>query len=65
MVMKITVNPDEEYVKQMREGLKMKNGHCPCLLEQSENTICMCKNFRDQTESGWCHCNLYYKEIIE
>lgn len=35
--------------------------YCPCSLEHSKDTICMCKMFREQTEPGPCHCGLYEK----
>lgn len=61
----ITLNPDPEMVKTIREGLKRRNGHCPCRLEQTEETRCICKEFRDQIADpefeGYCHCMLYYK----
>ncbi len=62
---KITLNPDQEIVKSIKEGLKAKNGHCPCRLEMTDDTKCMCKEFRDQIADpnyeGFCHCLLYYK----
>ncbi|MBQ2642766.1 MAG: ferredoxin thioredoxin reductase catalytic beta chain [Eubacterium sp.] len=64
--MKITFNEDRKVVDAIREGLKKKNGHCPCRLEETEDTMCMCKEFRDQVANpefeGFCHCRLYYKE---
>ena len=64
--MKITFNEDRKVVDTIREGLKKKNGHCPCRLEETEDTMCMCKEFRDQVANpefeGFCHCRLYYKE---
>lgn len=63
--MAVTLNPDAELVKTVKEGLRMKNGHCPCVLEVSEDTKCMCKEFREQIADpefeGYCHCMLYYK----
>ena len=63
--MNITLNPDEEIVKTVREGLMAKDGYCPCRLERTEDTKCMCKEFRDQIADpdfeGFCHCMLYYK----
>jgi ferredoxin-thioredoxin reductase catalytic subunit len=60
--MKIKVNPDKDFVKEMRNSLKDNNGYCPCSPFKNEDTKCMCKNFREQTETGYCHCGLYYKE---
>ena len=65
--MKITVNQDEAVVKTVREGLKRTGGFCPCRLEQTEDTKCMCKEFKEQIADpnfkGFCHCMLYYKSI--
>ena len=64
--MKITFNEDRKIVEAIREGLKKKNGHCPCRLEETEDTMCMCKEFREQIADpefeGFCHCRLYFKE---
>lgn len=64
--MKIRLNENEEIVKMVKEGLKKKNGYCPCRLERNEDTKCMCKEFREQIADanfeGYCHCMLYYKE---
>ena len=63
--MKITLNPNEEIVKIVKEGLARRNGYCPCRREMNEDTKCMCKEFRDQIADpnfeGFCHCMLYYK----
>ncbi len=65
--MKITVNQDEAVVKTVREGLKRTVGYCPCRLEQTEDTKCMCKEFKEQIADpnfeGFCHCMLYYKSL--
>ena len=64
--MAIRLNEDKELVARIREGLKMKDGYCPCRLEKKEDNKCMCKEFRDQIADpnfeGYCHCLLYYKE---
>ena len=50
----------------MKEGLKRTGGYCPCVRERSEDTKCMCREFREQVKDpdfeGYCHCMLYYKE---
>ncbi|MCD8196237.1 MAG: ferredoxin thioredoxin reductase catalytic beta chain [Lachnospiraceae bacterium] len=64
--MKIKLNPDEEIVKVVKAGLKEKGGYCPCRLDRTEDTKCMCREFREQIADpdfeGFCHCMLYYKE---
>jgi len=63
--MKITLNTDKEHVDKIRAKLKENDGYCPCVLIKNENTKCMCKEFIEQRESGYCHCKLYYKTIEE
>ena len=63
--MKIRLNENEKVVKMVKEGLKKKNGYCPCRLEMNEDTKCMCKEFREQIADenfeGYCTlCNFTY-----
>ena len=64
--MKITLNPDKEIVKTVKEGLKQTGGYCPCRLEHTEENKCICREFRAQMRDpdfhGYCHCMLYYKD---
>ena len=65
--MKISVNPAEKIAEVVREGLKRTGGYCPCRRERTEDTKCMCKEFREQMADpefeGFCHCMLYYKSL--
>ena len=61
--MKVKVNDNKELVEDIRTKLK-ENPHCPCKLEQTTDTICPCKEFRESKELGLCHCGLYYKTEI-
>lgn len=67
--MKILLNENEEIVKTVKEGLERTGGYCPCRLEKTEDTKCMCKEFREQIKDpdfeGFCHCLLYYKSNEE
>lgn len=62
---KVVLNPDENMVKMIKEGLERKGGYCPCKLEPIEENKCMCQEFREQIAdpdfTGFCHCQLYYK----
>ena len=58
--MKIKVNPDEEFVAEFRQKLNDNDGYCPCRREKTQDTKCMCKEFREM-EEGQCHCGLYIK----
>lgn len=59
--MKIRLNDDTELVKMIRGKLKDNDGFCPCAIDKTPDTKCMCKQFREQ-EKGECHCGLYIKE---
>lgn len=59
--MKIIKNPDSKKYEEITELVKKNDGYCPCLLFKTEDTKCMCKEFRDQTEPGSCHCGRFIK----
>ncbi len=65
--MKIRFNDDAEFVAKIRKGLLARELHCPCRVDMTEDTVCMCKEFREQIADpnfeGYCHCRLYYKEL--
>ncbi len=65
----IRLNEDKEIVATVKAGLKAKGGYCPCRVEKSPDTKCMCREFREQiadpTYEGYCHCLLYYKGYSE
>ena len=42
--MKIRLNENEEIVKSVKEGLEKTGGYCPCRLERTEDTKCMCRS---------------------
>ena len=62
---KVILNSDKEIVKTIREGLKKKDGSCPCRIPKTPENKCMCQEFRDQIADpnwyGFCHCLLYEK----
>jgi ferredoxin-thioredoxin reductase catalytic subunit len=67
--MKVTLNPDAEVVKMIKDGLKKTGGYCPCRRERTEENKCICQEFRNQMADpsfeGFCHCLLYYKSNEE
>ena len=58
--MSIRVNKDSKLVEEIRKQLKENGGYCPCSLVRTDDTKCMCREFREM-ESGTCHCGLYVK----
>ena len=67
--MSVRLNENVEIVKTIREGLKARDGYCPCRLEKTDENKCICKEFREQIADpafeGYCHCRLYYKSNKE
>ena len=64
--MKIRENENQEVVARIRDGLKAKDGFCPCKVGKLPENKCMCEEFKRQIADpdfeGFCHCMLYYKE---
>jgi len=59
--MAIRLSENKELAQGIREKLKKNGGYCPCRIERTEDTKCICKEFREQ-ESGECHCGLFIKD---
>ena len=58
--MRVILNPDKNYVEEIRAKLKANSNYCPCVLVKNADTTCMCKEVREM-EEGMCHCGLYIK----
>lgn len=59
----IKVTDNKEVKETVLAGLKHNKDkygkrYCPCSLIRDEDTVCMCKEFREM-EEGTCHCQLY------
>jgi hypothetical protein len=61
MSLKINPNPNDEVFKNMSQAVKDNDGYCPCMIEKSEDTKCICKEFKEQDSEGLCHCERYIK----
>ena len=59
--MSIKMTDNVKLQKIILDKLKENDGYCPCRIEQTPDTKCMCKEFREQTNTGTCHCGLYIK----
>ena len=59
--MKIIRNPDKDTASEVSKAVKENDGYCPCRVEKTADTKCMCKEFREQDYTGECHCGLYMK----
>lgn len=56
----IKYTDDTELKRQILQALKDNSGYCPCRIDHTPDTKCMCKEFRDM-EEGTCHCGLWVK----
>lgn len=58
-------NENAEIVAMIRQGLKEKDGFCPCKMGKEPENKCICEEFKAQIADpdfeGYCHCMLYYK----
>ncbi len=59
--LRISLNSDITKVNEVRKAIDANGGYCPCSIVKTEDTQCMCKNFKNQNTPGFCHCELYYK----
>ena len=41
--------------------VKQNDGYCPCAIWRTDDTKCMCKEFREQTQPGECACGRFEK----
>ena len=63
--MAVKLNEDKAVVQRIKDGLKAKDGYCPCRLPKTEEFKCICEEFRRQMADpefeDFCHCMSYYK----
>ena len=59
--MKIKTVDDKEFVKKVRLALAKNDNYCPCRVNKTPDTKCMCKEFRESEVGTICHCGLYEK----
>ena len=58
----VRINPDLDVAYKIMDSVRKNNGFCPCRVVNSEDTKCMCKEFRDSVlnnDYGFCHCGLF------
>lgn len=64
--MKVRFSDDKKRVEEVLQGLKAKDGYCPCKVGKKPENKCICQEFKQQIANpdfeGYCHCGLYYKE---
>ena len=60
-MLKIIKNPDNEFYEKITQAVKDNFNYCPCMLQKTQDTLCMCKAFREQDTEGYCHCRRFLK----
>lgn len=56
----VKMTGDQALAYEIIRSAKDKDGHCPCMLKDTDNTLCCCLAFRNQKQ-GTCHCGLWEK----
>lgn len=62
----VKLNPDCKFVEKLQAVMQKNGGYCPCRLLRTDANRCICDEFKaqiaDENFTGYCHCQLYYKE---
>ena len=59
---KIVLNDDLELVAEVNRQLQKTKGYCPCALEWTTDTRCVCSTFKESLAKGEeteCNCGKY------
>ena len=59
--MKLKIREFDHSIKVL---VDKNDGYCPCAVQKTPDTRCICKEFREQTTEGLCHCGRYAKEWV-
>lgn len=61
--MKVKQYADKNTAKEIRAAVQASDGHCPCVFEEfrCNDTLCMCRDFRESPTGTICNCGLYIK----
>ena len=62
---KFHLNPNEDIVKTIREGLKRTGGYCPCRLQHIPENICICEEFKEQLADPDYHGGVPLRALCE
>lgn len=60
-MLKIIKNPDDKIYEEVTKAVHNNDGYCPCRIEKTSETHCICKEFLDQITEGECHCGRFIK----
>lgn len=57
----IIQNPNKEEFNTVSEAIRANGNYCCCAVEKTADTMCLCKEFRESQEVGFCHCHRFFK----
>jgi hypothetical protein len=57
----VITNPNKEEFQMVSDAVRANGNYCCCATEKTADTMCMCKEFRESQETGFCHCRRFYK----
>ena len=65
-VLHIRFNPtwDVQHIARFTHALQENGGHCVCQPNKTPDTMCMCKEFLEQSTPGPCHCGAFEKYAV-
>lgn len=63
---RIIDNRDKELCEEAERQLQLQKQrfgkrYCPCSIVRTDDTICICTEFRNQSYEGVCHCGRFEK----
>ena len=64
--MKVQITDNKELLNIVKDGLARNKKlygkrYCPCRVDRTDDTVCFCKEFREQEVGTTCHCGIYTK----
>lgn len=61
--MRVETIKDKDKALIIQAKIRANNGYCPCVpsFAHNDDTMCMCRAFREAPVGTTCHCGLYIK----
>lgn len=60
--MEITINPNEEVAKKIKNKINSNGGYCISKQNKTIENKCICKDFIEGDKLGLCECGLYLRK---
>lgn len=60
-LLRIKVTDNLKLKEEIQKSLNSNGGYCPCKIEKTNETKCICLEFLSKDSVGPCHCGLYEK----